>query len=220
MNLTTIVKRVRELSDDLVEPYLTSRAKIVLWANEAENEACRRSRAIIDSTTAAVCDVAFTDGTPTYALDSRVIFVRRVKLEGEAVPLRPVSRKELDQARPGWEDETGQPTHLVRDMDTGLLRPYPTPDGDYTAHMTVIRLPLAEMVEGEDEPEIHARHHWGMLDWILHRVYGVPDSDLYNPKKSEQHLAVFEANFGRRSTAQDEIWIEREHDFDADDGIY
>lgn len=220
MTLSEMIQQARVLSDDLVEPHLVSRTKYVVWANQAEREACRRSRALLDSTTTAICQIALVNGTPTYALDARILFVRRVKLTDVSVPLGRVSRKTLDEGRPGWEDETGQPTHYVPDMGTGLLRPYPTPDASYTANLVVVRLPLADMEDGDDEPELPARSHDGLVDWMLHRAYSMPDSEIYSPKKSAEHEARFIAEFGKRSSAQDEIWIEREHGYEQDEGIY
>lgn len=221
MTLNDLIKQARTLCDDLVGPdYLTSRAKFVVWANEAVNEAARRSRAILDSSTAAICQVTLSAGTPTYDLDSRILFVRRIKLTGHAVPLGRVSRKTLDEQRAGWEDETGLPTHFVPDMDTKKLRPYPTPDGTYTANLTVVRLPLADMVDGEDQPELPSHMHWGLVHWMLFRAYSVVDSQVYSPKSAEMYEQRFISEFGQRSSGQDEIWIEREHGYEPDEGIY
>lgn len=220
MTLNDLIKQARTLSDDTQEPYRVSRANWVIYANEAQEEACRRARLLIDSTTAEICQIALTSGTTTYALDPRVIFVRRIKLTGGTIPLKRASYKDLDRARPGWEDETGLPEAWVPDMDTGVLRPYPAPDGDYTANLTVVRLPLVSMADGDDTPEIRASAHRGLVHWMLHRAYSTIDSELYSPKKAEMHLADFEQEFGRKSTTQDEVWIEREHGQEENEGIY
>lgn len=220
MTLNDLIRQARTLSDDLREPYRVSRANWVIYANEAQEEACRRARLIMDSTTAEICQVALADATATYALDSRILFVRRVKLTGQSIPLKRVSHKTLDRFRPGWEDETGMPEAYVPDMDTGLLRPYPTPDGAYTANLLVVRLPLVSMADGDNVPEIRGSAHKTLVDWMLHRAYSVVDSELYNPKKADMHLAVFEQEFGRKSSTQDESWIEREHGYEEDEGIY
>lgn len=220
MTLNEIIKQARTLSDDLVDPGKISRATWIIYANEAQEEACRRSRPLLDSTTAEICQVALTSSDTVYDLDSRILFVRRVKLSTNAVPLQRVSRKTLDQQRAGWESETGEPIAYVPDMDTNKLRPYPSPDGNYTANLVVVRLPLVSMAEGDDEPELPARMHKGLVDWMLHRAYSTVDGELYNPKKADYHEARFVAEFGQRSTAQDEIWIEREHGYEPDEGIY
>jgi|GEM_PF-3989134 len=54
MNLVEIVNLFRTLSKDTVTPYLCSDAQAVLWAAEAEREACRRSPLIRDDRSIAM----------------------------------------------------------------------------------------------------------------------------------------------------------------------
>jgi len=220
MTLSEMIKLARRRSDDLVEDYRISKAEYFDFANEAQDEACRRSRLILDSTTAAICQIALVSGTATYNLDDRVLFVRRVKLSTITPVLARVSRKTLDVGAPDWETETGQPRGYVPDMEDGVLRPYPTPDASYTAKLTVVRMPLVSMTDGDEEPEIRSRHHRMLVEWMLYRAYSKEDSEIYSPKKASECLAMFESEFGRRSTAQDESWIEREHGYETDEGVY
>lgn len=220
MTLSELIKIARRRSDDLVTTYRISKAEYFEFANEAVEQACRRSRLIVDSTTAAICQITLANGTTTYALDPRVIFVRRVSLSGIVPALSPVSYKTLDRQAPDWQTETGQPRGFIKDFDTGLFRPYPSPDAAYTANLTVVRLPLAEMEDGDESPEIHARFHRQLVEWMLYRAYSKEDSEIYSPKKAEQCLAAFEREFGALSSAQDEVWIEREHGYTEDEGVY
>lgn len=220
MTLSELIKIARRRSDDLVEAYKISKAEYYDFANEAVEEACRRSRLIVDSTTAEICQVALTSGTATYALDARVMFVRRVSLSGVVPALSPVSYKTLDKCAPDWQTETGQPRGWIKDFDTGMLRPYPTPDADYTANLMVVRLPLEVMQDGDAVPEIHARFHRQLVEWMLYRAYSKEDSEIYSPNQAEKCLAAFEREFGQRSSAQDEVWIEREHGYTEDEGYY
>lgn len=220
MNLGELIKAAAARADDLVAGKLWSRSEWTEYANDAQREACRRARLLIDSTTADICTLTLQAGTPTYALDPRIIFVRRVKLDDVPVPLVRVSYKDLDKGSPGWEAYTGRPRGYVPDMDDNLFRPYPAPDGDYTARLTVIRDPLADMAEGEDVPEIRARYHLSLVFWMLYRAYMKHDSEAYDPKTAASNLDLFEAEFGKKSTAQDEAWIAREHGYIEDEGIY
>lgn len=220
MTLSELIKIARRRSDDLVTDYRISKAEYYDFANEAVEEACRRSRLIVDSTTAAICQIALVNATATYALDARVLFVRRVSLTGIVPALSPVSYKTLDKQAPDWQTETGEPRGFIKDFDTGLFRPYPTPDAAYTAKLTVVRLPLVSMTDGDESPEIHTRFHRQLVEWMLYRAYSKEDSEIYSPKKAEQCLAAFERDFGVRSSAQDEVWIEREHGYTEDEGIF
>lgn len=220
MTLAEIIAQTRLRTFDTVEPYLFSDAEIIEFANDAQNEACRRARLIVDSTTKAVCSISLSAAKKVYDLDARVIFIRRAKVAGEAYPLRRMSYRDLDRIAPDWQDEAGTPKAYVPDMDTGKLRPYPSPDAIATVALTVVRLPLVEMADMTDEPEINQRWHKSLINWILFRAYSKPDTDLQDPKRAQDGLALFEQEFGKKSTAIDEAWIEREHGYTDEEGVY
>lgn len=221
MTLSDLIEQARIRADDTVSTaYLWTDAEWKRYANEAEREACRRARLIVDSTTVSVCRVTLAAGTKTYSLDPRVIFIRRAKLSGVAVPLRRVSYRDLDRSVPGWEDETGEPMAHVPDMDTGKFRPYPAPTAAGTVTLTVVRLPLCDMVQDEDEPEINDRYHESLIHWMLYRAYSKQDAETKDAQKAAENLALFEQEFGKKSSAIDEEWIEREHGYTDEEGVF
>lgn len=219
MNLSEIIAAARIQATDTVAPYLWSDTEITGYANDAEREACRRARLITDSTTAAVCSITLSTAV-SYPLDPKVLFINRVKLVGESIPLAPISYKDLDRQVPGWEDNTGTPTHFVKDTDTGRFRPYPTPTVAGTAKLTVTRMPLEDMVTSHDEPEIRPHLHDSLLFWVLYRMFSKPDNDGHDEVKAAKNLGLFEQEFGKKSAAFDEAWIEREHGYTPDEGVY
>jgi hypothetical protein len=54
--------------------------------------------------------------------------------------------------------------------------------------------------------------------WIAYRAYLKPDEDTYRPDKAKEAMALFEQEFGPKSSAIDEAWIQREQ-FEGD-GTY
>ena len=147
MNLNNLIKIAATRADDLVAGKLWSRAEWIEYANDAQDEACRRSRLLVDSTTPDICNIDLTNIDTTYDLHDSIIFVRRVRLlDADGVALDVLGRRhaqDLDRdIGPGWQEETGQPRVWVPDIDTHALRPYPSPDTDYTAAMTVVRTAL------------------------------------------------------------------------------
>jgi hypothetical protein len=234
MNLTTLIKTAATRADDLAAGLLWSRAEWIEFANDAQSEACRRARLLVDSTTPAVCSITLVDGTPTYDLHDSIIFVRRVRLlesvDGTALSiLKRRHSNDLDgSAGPGWQEEVGQPRMWVPDLDDHKFRPYPIPDTDdwevsLTVHRTAL-VPTANetypMEDGDDEPEIRRRHHLGLVNWMLYRAYSKQDSQCYNPKAAAMFLADFEAEFGKKSSAIDEAWLAREQDFTEVEGNF
>ena len=233
MNLDTLIKTAATRADDLAAGTLWSRAEWVEFANDAQNEACRRARLLVDSTTPAVCNITLVDGTDTYDLHDSIIFIRRARLldadgTGLAV-LRRVHADDLDrEAGPGWQEEVGQPRAYVTGLDTHQLRPFPIPDTDnWEVQLTVTRTPVIPaghetypMEEGDDVPEIRARWHLGLVNWMLYRAFNKHDSQAYNPKAAQMFLADFEAEFGKKSSAIDEAWLAREQDLTEVEGNF
>lgn len=234
MNLDALITTAATRADDLVAGKLWSRAEWIEYANDAQNEACRRARLLVDSSTAAVCSITLVDATATYDLHDSIIFIRRARLleiaDGDALAVLK-RRHMVDMDRelgPGWQEHEGQPVAYVLGMDDHVLRPYPTPDTDlWKVALTVVRMPLVPtahetypMEEGEDTPEIRSRWHIGLVNWMLARAYRKQDSETYNPKLAEAFEADFEREFGKKSSALDETWLAREQDYTEDEGNF
>lgn len=293
----------RNAADDHAKPPLWSDALVLFYGSEGEVEAARRTRSLIDSDTAAVCEIAVTTGTAVYTLDPRVIAIRRVKLESQARALPKLHRADLEHYRPEWESDDNDDPVVWVPWDTQKLRLVPPPDADDTAHLTVVREPLSAIsIASQDDPlsvsgitndgagtatatlaapnadlvtgdyvtiagatqteyngaraitvvdastftfaytgspaspatgtityarniaahgfEFPARNHYGLLNWALHKAYLHRErQDMYRPEESAQRLELFEAEFGKRSTAVDEDWINRNHGYDEYEGL-
>lgn len=150
MTLTQLLARWRKEIGDEALPYLWDDDDGITYLNDAINEACRRSRLLIDSTTTDICRISLVAGQSSYTLDPRIILVRKARLENKTLPLEVFSWRDMDAANPGWESHTGTPTARIQDVQSGVLRLYKTPDSDAVAAypyawLTVVRLPLSEM---------------------------------------------------------------------------
>jgi hypothetical protein len=68
--------------------------------------------------------------------------------------------------------------------------------------MTVARFPNIPMtINGS--PEVDARYHAGLLEWILHRAYMKNDSETLNVGKAKDHKKKFEEFFGPKKILED-----------------
>ncbi|MDD5375279.1 DUF6682 family protein [Acidithiobacillus sp.] len=220
MTLDDLIAQARLRAQDTVAPYLWSNAEWMAYANEAQREACRRARLIVDSSTAAICTITVDGVSPTFELDPRVLFIRRAKPSWSSVPLKRIGYQDLDKQAPGWEDETSaSPAWYVPDMDENKFRPYPTPSVSGTVKLTVVRLPLEDMGLS-DEPEIKPQFHDSLLYWMLHKAYAKQDSEVTDKKLSMDNLALFEQEFGKKSSAIDETWLQREANYTESEGNY
>lgn len=213
---------VRRDLDDTVAPYRWSNDVIDDALNEGEEEACRRGRLLLDSTTEEVCQIETVAEEVVYPLDPRIIFVRRVKSSRFSTPLTKIRQRDLDASYPGWQDKTGEVTHYCLDHTAGSLVTYKEPTALLVPELTltVVRLPLKPMDADDDEPEINRRHHRDLRHWAVYRCFETPDEELNNPEKSAAGLAMFERTFGKQSTAVDEQWINANHGYDDDEGLF
>lgn len=197
---------------------------ITSYANDAENEACRRARLIVDSTsmsnTNIICSIDIVAGTSVYVFDPRIIFIRRAKLVSASKPLGKAPFWELDEHYPNWDTKTGTVDRVVTGMDTGSIRLFRIPVANDTLHLTVVRLPLRPMSQHQDEPEINDRFHRSLVYWIKHKAYNNTDSELFDKNRADVHLALFEQEFGTKSAAINEVFDEMYSPYDNHDGHY
>lgn len=220
MTLAELIAAARNRAFDNSTPPLWSDAEWTSFANDAEREACRRARLIVDSTSCEIVEIRLRANGKTYDQDQRILFIRRAKLSGTSRPLGRASYKDLDRCAPDWEDETGEPRAYVTDMDTNKFRPYPTPTEAGVVKMTVVRLPLEDMVDTDDEPEIRPHLHESLLFWMLYRAYSKQDAETKDDGKASANLALFENEFGKKSSAIDETWIQHEQGALEDEGYF
>jgi hypothetical protein len=223
MNLKALRALTREMANDTVAPFLWSTDFIDQALNDAQWQACRRSRLIIDSTTPKVCRITLGANQPLYRVDPSVIFIRRVKLSTRSDPLGFARMRDMDCVVPDWESETGEVVGWIADHTTGKLRLYRTPTAaelPAIASLTVVRGPLAAMCKEDDFPEIHERHHYNLHHWALFRMYSKTDSQTYDPKRAADNMALFEADFGKASPAIEESWIDANFNYGEELGVF
>ena len=179
---------------------------LTIYANEGQDEACRRGQLLRDSLS-PMCTVQFAAGAEALALDARVINVLRAHIDGQ--PVGTLDVDQMDEDVPGWQyrDATGLPTHLVSGLTTGMLHIWPRPKQAGTLRLTVQRLPIKSMKSEADKPEIRPELHAGLVDWMLYRAYSREDTDLHNDSKAAIALGRFEAEFGRKVSGRNEEWV-------------
>lgn len=206
MTLQELIALYRAQSMDQADPPFCADPLLAIYASEAQVEACRRGKLIRDSSSSA-CAIAFKAGDIAVKLHPKVVRIVSARLGGMIIHGRTV--EEMDCLYPGWMDDgrTGMPQVLVTDASAGKLHLYPIPDAIGTIRLTVERLPLAGLRNGDDEPEIRAELHAGLVDWMLFRAYSREDTDLHNDAKAAVALQRFEAEFGRKSSGRNEQWV-------------
>jgi len=203
-----------QTGDTVAAKYLCSRADFLLRLNEAQVEAARRSHMLIDSSTPELTEVTVSAGQAVVELDPRIIRVRRACRLPQRWPLEKTSARTLDRCLPGWEAAANStPSRFVTDWQSGALRLYPPPVAAVTLALTVIREPLDSLSDNTHEPELPARCHLSLLEWVKYRTYSAQDPDNFDSVAAEKALATFTAEFGPVIGAINEHWSS-EQDWD------
>lgn len=205
MTSDELLEALRVRLDDAASPYLWSDDELLGYLDQAHEEAAIRGRLIpfdTRDTTPVIAPTAIVAGTSEYAMDSKVIEVRRILVDAE--PVGRTSDDLLDQFYgPEWESDTGTPTSVILRRTT--LRLYPTPVAAGTLHMQGFRLPQGQFLTGEIlEPEIPPEEHYHLLDWASHMAYLKPDAETVNAQRADLFEARFEQRFGARFSANEE----------------
>jgi hypothetical protein len=207
MNFSEIDALARyELADDIgagsADAAVTPDAMLA-FVNEAVNEACRRARILVDSSTAAICQIPIVAGTSVYTFDERIIFIKRGMITGGKKALNKASHVIMDENIQGWEGHTGEAETFVTGLYSNKLRLYKVPNSNGMLNLTVIRTPLVALAGGDDVPEIPARYHQALILWVKHKVFNRQDSEVFDRNKADIHLMEFERYFGKRCAADD-----------------
>lgn len=215
MLVEDLIAECRVRLDDSTEPYLHAHADLIRWTNEAQIEACRRARLLSDSS----ISVSILAGKTAYNLPEKTIQIRRAKLCDEELPLSFCGSRDMDEDVAGWESHEGTPTVIITDLDSGMFVLYPQPISNDKLKLVIIKEPN-EITDEDCQFQIQNRFHYGLVDWVLFRAFGVIDRDLHDKGKSLESLALFEQEFGQRSSAKDETFNAREMPYNNSDGYY
>lgn len=205
MQVSDIISRFRETVDDCHAPHFWSDDVVVGYLNEAVQEACERANLIEDRNTPAVCALAVVAGQARYALHPSVLLIKRATLNGALI--HETSVEDLDEESSRWETRVGTPRRFLFEQAIGGAAPHlqlvSIPAALGTVGLTVYRGALKPLsaTRPTDVPEIPARYHTRLLDWMYHRAYFKQDADSFDASKAAQSLALFEQAFGERPDA-------------------
>ena len=196
MDFSEIENSVRITADDnSAGDKLWAQAEILEYARDAENEACQRADLLTDETS-SFTDITINTSTGTFSISNTITEVLSAKLSLESNPLMKTSRRVLDLSFSNWPANTSTPRSIFRSA-TNKITVYPKPIVADTLNMAVSRIPTTPMTL-TGSPEVNARWHPGLLEWILYRMYMKNDSETLNVDKALDHEANFTKIFGER----------------------
>lgn len=201
MNLQALIKQYRLAAHDAIEPYFVADTDLVELFNEAEQEAALRGRLLHESANPDVCQIVIQPGQASYPLHSALYELTHIRFQKDgdsrSQEIQLSSTEELDRITPQWRERSGMPLYAVQDDTT--IRLVPSPEYSGTLYLEGYRLPMAAMEDMElDKPEINPAHHRHLYQWVLHRVFSIPDAEIFDPARARAAEQAFTDYFGAR----------------------
>ena len=200
MNVDGLESLFRSLINDDLEPYLVSSENFLEYLNEAQQEACIRSRLLFDRTSKA-CSLAVKTDVSSYKVNDSIYAIVKAFItdaSGKTTELLITDRIELDRVIPEWREERDRPLRLM--AYDNRLELSPAPDNDYTLKIECYKLP-SELISESDVPEISKVHHRNLLYWVKYKSHSIQDVEILDKKLSEEALFMFDKIFGAQPTA-------------------
>lgn len=198
---SALLAEYRRRADDTAEPPLIPDETVFAMLSEGEREACLRGAPIFDTVTADVVLYAVAADQATVTLDSRILRIDHATFTPTGGRARKLCLTGIDEVRSRCLSTTAsRPDYACHESRT-TLKLYPTPSTAGTLTIDVYRLPLLDIEDGGDEPEIPLELHDGLVDWVLYRVYSTKDSELYDLDRAGLALRDFTERFGERRNA-------------------
>ncbi|MCG2572248.1 hypothetical protein LVY74_01585 [Acinetobacter sp. ME22] len=204
MQLEDLIRRFRVQANDKVEPYFNDDEDVIAWLNDAVKEACIRGRLIREWINSDVCEVDVLSGQNQYKLHESLYEISSARLL-DLPSYRPanlllVSPETLDRIYNGcsldWRTMTGEPKYIIQSDTNFHLSP--VPDKDYKIRLEGYRVPLVNMKDDTDEPEINSLHHVHLIQWALAQAFSVPDAEFFDANRAAMAEQAFTEYFGQR----------------------
>lgn len=201
MTLEDLINQYRVAAQDRVDPGFVSEPDLIDMFNEAEKEAAIRGRLIYELIDPAVCEISVSAGQRHYSLHPSLYEISHLSVKSSDHGCRQsvylVSAEALDHKAPGWRDEEAALPAYAIQTDRALVLA-PTPSENSTLHLEGYRLPLQKMESLGDKPEISEAHHPYLHLWVLHKVFSIPDAEMFDPSRSSLAEQEFTRYFGPR----------------------
>lgn len=202
MILSELIRKFRVAAFDMEQPYLFSDEDITDWLNDGVKEAAIRGRLIHDSTTTGVCTISTLPAIPNYALHESLYEIDAIHWLSVDNPyrvngLRLVSQEDMADIWHDWRTrDYGTPEYVIQNDTNIRLVPAPREAGVIT--IEGYRTPLVKMTLDTDRPEINLIHHEYLIQWALHKGFGIPDSEVFDMNRSALAEQEFTDYFGQR----------------------
>lgn len=180
--------------------------EIFSYMDDVQHRFAEITEIFLDSTTAAITQVAVTAGVAEVDLDTRIIDIIRAKLASNGRRISIKKTEDLDQSyfeddygvslANNWETLTGTPKCLILNTGEDKARLAPIPVVNDTLQLTVVRYPLEEISDGFQLVEgFKSRYLQTFISGMKGLAYQKEDADVFDLDLARQ----FELDFNLKA---------------------
>lgn len=203
-DVSALLAEYRRRADDAGGKMLVSDEEAIRMFAEAEREACMRGYPIFDQTSLALTRYTILASQTIVRLRQQVLNVAHAAFTPTGTTrecsVDLVGIDELGERRAGRDVTSARPFCAAHSSRYELTL-FPGPSNGGTLRLEVYRLPLLDLEEADDEPEIPLELHDGLVDWALYRTYSSKDGEQEDPARAARALTDFTDRFGERRDA-------------------
>lgn len=191
---------------DTARPYLWTDTEVYLYMNDAYRQFVRLTGGIPDTTSDDTA-VAVTAGDAYSEISPRILRIRQAYIESTGHEITIVNQEDVGKlsrvdygtSRVSIHDLTPGPIRymvigLQRNQNAGLVRWIQVPTTDDVVRLSIYRLPLAGVAEGDESftfSEIGEEHIEWLLLWMKARAYGKQDAETFDRGKRDTFSQAF-----------------------------
>jgi hypothetical protein len=128
-----------------------------------------------------------------FPLDPRILKVEEVKWTERQWKLARVSVSKW-QINPWWEQVCGMPTEYATDLSSNTIAVNFRAEFSDTLRIIVRRLPLVDLINDEDIPEIRVDYHDFFKNGVLWQMYSKQDAEAFDGAKAADYKAEYLAD--------------------------
>lgn len=212
MDRATMLTTLREILSDTSTSFQGwSDARLLMYLEEGQDKFCEETGFFRDASSHSITLVS---GTAVYDIPDRVIQV--MDIYNGTTKLGKVLTGDTYDLESGYDFTTanpGMPQQWQTDLDTGLIKLYPTPGDDQegtTLTLRVWRYSADELSGTGAEPEIPSRFHGAPIEWAASKALSHHDEETQDPVKARDHYEGF-----RMYVSDGKRYFDRYHNVEA-----
>lgn len=187
--------------------------EVLQYIDFAQKEAARRAKLIEDNTTSSVCSITLSPNQSLYSIHSSILRMSEAVLSSTGAKLSPTNHRDLDFVTPTWRTTAGSGNVAQYVMDWGArkIRFYETPLVVDSVQLSVVRLPLNEVNDKNDDLELSDDWCYKLLPGMCWMAYGKKDTQTEDPNLRRRYEEEFIRNFGHPISAQIELEFQKSY---------